>query len=131
MDQMKRIVISLHVTAVNFDAKIIAAFPQDGIAMATKIAPMGQMKTIAQLLHVQRTNLSAPREVPMRRLNVLIKPSFVTAKKTVKMALMKEQLALPHFAPLSGVSTNVDPHLKVVFVCVLRGRKLPTTREHA
>jgi hypothetical protein len=116
---------------VNFVVKIIAAFPLDGIVTATKIVPMGQMKTIAQLLHVQRTNLSAPREVPMRRLNVLIKLSFVTAKKTVKMALMKEQLALPHFAPLSGVSTNVDPHLKVVFVYVLRGRKLPTTREHA
>ena len=58
---------------------------------------LGQMKTIAQLLHVQRTNLSAPREVPMRRLNVLIKPSFVTAKKTVKMALMKEQLAVSFF----------------------------------
>ena len=77
--------------------KIIVAFPQDGTATATKIAPMGQMKTIAQLLHVQRTNLSAPREVPMRRLNVLIKLSFVTAKKTVKMALMKEQLAVSFF----------------------------------
>ena len=77
--------------------KIIAAFPLDGIVTATKIVPMGQMKTIAQLLHVQRTNLSAPREVPMRRLNVLIKLSFVTAKKTVKMALMKEQLAVSFF----------------------------------
>ena len=34
----------------------------------------------------------------MRRLNVLIKPSFVTAKKTVKMALMKEQLAVSFFS---------------------------------
>ena len=33
----------------------------------------------------------------MRRLNVLIKLSFVTAKKTVKMALMKEQLAVSFF----------------------------------
>ena len=104
--------------------KIIAAFPLDGIVTATKIVPMGQMKTIAQLLHVQRTNLSAPREVPMRRLNVLIKLSFVTAKKTVKMALMKEQLAVSFFLFFQfffGVKT--DNHLSRIPWAQLSRRK--------
>ena len=57
--------IFLHVIVVSSDVKIIVVFPPVGIAMATKIAQMVPMKTIAPPSLAQKTNSFVLREVPM------------------------------------------------------------------
>lgn len=64
-DLMRAIAIFLHVIVVSSDVKIIVVFPPVGIAMATKIAQMVPMKTIAPPSLAQKTNSFVLREVPM------------------------------------------------------------------
>ena len=79
---------------VNSDVRIIDVFLHVGTVMATRIVPMGRTKTIVLLLHVQKTNLCVPKEVPMLHLNALIRQNFAMVKKIARMALTKEPHAV-------------------------------------
>ena len=91
---------------VNSDVKIIAVFLLVGIVMATRIVPMGRTKTIVLLLHVQKTNLCVPKEVPMLHLNASIRPNFAMVKKIARMALTKElhAVSFPFYFYISTVT---------------------------
>ena len=75
---------------VNLDARIIAVYPLDGIAMVTRIVPTVQMKPTVPPLHVPKTNSYVPKEVQTQRQNALKNQNCAMELKIAMTELMNE-----------------------------------------